>query len=85
MGSIVTGKHKNKQECPKLHFNKTYIKNDNFQRSVTDPTIPVFVQRIKAYYEQVKHPLKVLDLCCGYGGPTFELYQALIKESVEVA
>ena len=67
-----------------MNFNKTYIKNDHFQRSVTCPTIPIFVQRIKAYYEQVKHPLKVLDLCCGYGGPTFELYQALVKEEVDV-
>ena len=26
----------------------------------------------------------MLDLCCGYGGPTFELFQALVKEEVEI-
>lgn len=32
----------------------------------------------------MKRPLKILDLCCGHGVPTFNLYQTLIKEKVEV-
>ena len=67
-----------------MHFNKTYIKNDHFQKSITNPTISIFAQRIKAYFEHVKHPLKILDLCCGYGEPTFDLYQTLIREKVEI-
>ena len=32
----------------------------------------------------MKRPLKILDLCCGHGVPTFDLYQTLIKEKVEI-
>jgi len=55
-------------------FNKSYVKTNHLQNKYNNEYIPQFVDEIGKYYQRVNKPLSILDLCCGHGGPTINLY-----------
>lgn len=62
-------------------FDSSYQKNDLLQKDFNSNIVPIYSEIIaKAYFAQGnKHPFAILDLCCGYGEPTFNLMERLIK------
>lgn len=68
-------------------FDESYKNNDILQKDFNNVTINRYTDIIFLFYQSLgsdKHPLSIVDLCCGYGKPTFELYQSLVAKNVEI-
>ena len=48
------------------------------QKLYSNQALDRYVEIISAEYYKKKEPISILDLCCGYGYPTFLLREKLI-------
>ena len=63
-------------------FNTTYPKTDHLQRVFNEKALTHYTELITNKYNQNKKPLAIVDLCCGYGMPTFALRERLLNNGV---
>lgn len=56
-----------KFNCQGETFDRVYPTIDHIQRDYHTGTIKRIVETVTKKYQGADHPIKILDLCCGYG------------------
>lgn len=68
-------------------FDNSYKTNDILQKDFNTLTIENYTDIIYMFYTSLgekKHPIAIVDLCCGYGKPTFDLFNNLLERDVDI-
>jgi ubiquinone/menaquinone biosynthesis C-methylase UbiE len=66
-------------------FDKDYAKQAHHQKGFNEKIVNDLVSTIAHWFpDTAKRPLKILDLCCGHGEPTFNLLKQLEVNSIVV-
>ncbi len=67
----------------KKGFGSDYAEKAHLQKSFNSKIILELVESISAWYPNTRdNPLKILDLCCGDGGSTYEFLQKLDERNI---
>ena len=73
-----------KFDTEKESFNRTYPQTDHLQKFYHEAALDHYVDVITKKYADSKDPIPIVDICCGYGRPTFALREILANCGVKV-